>query len=100
MGGMPVHISLTIFFSHGFFSHTDPKDFKDGYALRYAGMLGTPTVSTATPSATTTPTATQCGRPYGVNRATFGNNDSNCDTMRCCSERGGRGIIVLCKVPI
>jgi hypothetical protein len=45
MGGMPVHISLTRssshadLFSRGSFSHTDPKDFKDGYALRYAGML-------------------------------------------------------------
>ena len=37
------------------------------------------------------------GRPQGPhpalhpNRSTFGNNDSNFDTMRCCSERGGRG---------
>ena len=62
MGGMPVHISLSRSSSHtDLFPHTDPKDFKDGYALRYAGMLGTPTVSTAPPSATTTLTATQCG---------------------------------------
>ncbi len=30
--------SPTDFFSHGFF-HTDLKDFKDGYAIRYAVML-------------------------------------------------------------
>ena len=179
--------SHTDLFPHGsfptrIFSHTDLKDFKDGYALRYAGMLhdtcgvnrstlgnndsnfdtircclqGRPlwpsasgrvylvtlqwrtatraapcTITlTVPPSATTPLTSTQCGalagaalvavrtpdgynnypcnggRPQGPhpalhpNRSTFGNNDANFATMRCCSERGGRGIIVPCKVPI